>query len=321
MAEHLIVYGHGQGDPGAGGNGYQEATFTRNILGPHLEKYAKQLKKNKVKFYDKSLDMYQQTQTGKGAYSVSTKTASVTELHLDAASSSATGGHVIISSSFSPDKYDVAIAAVIGKYVGWWGSVKNTKGINKRSDLLNLNVFAKRGISYRLVELGFITNKNDVDKLVKNIDAVAKDLIEAITGEKISGTASKPAAAKPVAKPKPTPAKPAVIQLKVDGQFGNATARRLQEYFNTAGKDGIISHQYKQKYNQNIYAAQFDKTLIGSNVVVALQKWLKVEADGLCGKATIIALQKRMGTTADGFISPVSDCVKELQRRLNKNKL
>lgn len=186
MAEHLIVYGHGQGDPGAGGNGYQEATFTRNILGPHLEKYAKQLKKNTVKFYDKSLNMYTQSQAGKGAYSVSTKTASVTELHLDAASSSATGGHVIISSSFNPDKYDVAIAAVIGKYVGWWGSVKNSKGVNKRSDLLNLNVFARRGISYRLVELGFITNKNDVDKLVKNIDAVAKDLIEAITGETIA---------------------------------------------------------------------------------------------------------------------------------------
>lgn len=185
MAEHLIVYGHGQGDPGAGGNGYQEATFTRNILGPHLEKYAKQLKKNTVKFYDKSLNMYTQTQAGRGAYTLSTKTSSVTELHLDAASSSATGGHVIISSSFNPDKYDVAIAAVIGKYVGWWGSVKNSKGVNKRSDLLNLNVFARRGISYRLVELAFITNKNDVTKLVKNIDAVAKEMIEAITGETI----------------------------------------------------------------------------------------------------------------------------------------
>lgn len=185
MTEHLIVYGHGAGDPGAGGNGYQEATFTRKVLGPHLEKYAKQLKKNTVKFYDKSADMYQQSQKGGGAYKVSTKTASVTELHLDAASSSATGGHVIISSKFNPDKYDLAIAAVVKKYVGWWGSVKNTKGIDKRNDLLNLNVFSDRGISYRLVELGFITNKTDVSKLVKNIDVIAKEMIEAITGEAI----------------------------------------------------------------------------------------------------------------------------------------
>src|SRR5699024_2433800 len=59
--------------------------------------------------------------------------------------------------------------------------------------------------------------------------------------------------------------KPQMIQLALDGQFGNATARRLQEYFDTAGKDGVVSHQYKQKYNQNIYAAQFDNSLIGSN--------------------------------------------------------
>ncbi|MGX7163399.1 peptidoglycan recognition protein family protein [Enterococcus massiliensis] len=133
---------------------------------------------------------------------------------------------------------------------------------------------------------------------------------------KVGGTV----VSKPVTKPKPAPVKPTVAQLKVDGQFGNATAKRLQQYLKTTA-DGIISHQYKQKYNQNIYAAQFDKTLIGSNVIVALQKWLKVEVDGLFGKATVIALQKRLGTTADGVISPVSDCIKEMQRRLNKNKL
>lgn len=120
---------------------------------------------------------------------------------------------------------------------------------------------------------------------------------------------------------KPTDNKPQMIQLAIDGQFGNATARRLQEYFDTAGKDGVISHQYKQKFNQNIHAAEFDNSLIGSNVVVALQKFLGVTQDGLMGQATIKALQKRLGTTQDGVISPVSDAVKELQRRLNKNKL
>ena len=100
MAKHLIVYGHGQGDPGAGGNGYEERNFTRYTLGPHLEKYAKQLKKNSIDFYDKSLNMYIQTQAGRGAYTTSTSYASVSEFHLDAAGSSATGGHVIVSKSF-----------------------------------------------------------------------------------------------------------------------------------------------------------------------------------------------------------------------------
>lgn len=40
-----------------------------------------------------------------------------------------------------------------------------------------------------------------------------------------------------------------MITLNVDGRFGKATAKRLQEYFDTAGKDGVISHQYKQTFS------------------------------------------------------------------------
>lgn len=121
--------------------------------------------------------------------------------------------------------------------------------------------------------------------------------------------------------------KPQMVTLNVDGQGGYATAKRLQEYFDTAGKDGIISHQYKQDCNKNLYSAQFDKTLKGSNVIKALQIFLrdkgfyKGSIDGLFGRDTIIALQKYFGTTEDGILSPVSECIKELQRRLNKNKL
>lgn len=201
MAKHLIVYGHGQGDPGAVGNGYCERDFTRNVLGPYLEKYARQLKNNTVDFYDKSLDMYTQTRAGRGAYSVSGY-ASVTELHLDAASPAATGGHVIVKAGFSADSGDLGIAQVIKKYVGWWGSVAGTQGISYRNDLLNLNVFANRGISYRLAELGFITNANDVRNLKNNLDAIAKEMIKAITGESVSGGGSTaPSTPKPAPKP------------------------------------------------------------------------------------------------------------------------
>ncbi|MEC5340371.1 N-acetylmuramoyl-L-alanine amidase [Enterococcus casseliflavus] len=118
-----------------------------------------------------------------------------------------------------------------------------------------------------------------------------------------------------------TPAsKPSYITLSVDGKFGPATARRLQQYFGTT-QDGVISHQYKQKFNQNIYAAKFDQTLRGSNVIRALQKLLGVSQDGLMGQATIKALQKRLGTTQDGIISPVSNVVSALQKALNTNKL
>lgn len=82
-----------------------------------------------------------------------------------------------------------------------------------------------------------------------------------------------------------------MIKLAIDGQWGSLVTLRLQEYYNTA-RDKVISHQYKQKYNQNICAAEFDTTLIGSNVVRAIQMGFKARGyysgviDGQCGEAT-----------------------------------
>ena len=227
MSKHLVVFGHGQGDPGAIGNGYQEAIFTRNILGPKLKAWATKLKKNQLDFYNESLDMYQQTKAGGGAYEVNDY-ASVTEFHLDAASAAATGGHVIINAKYSPDNNDLSIAKVLEKHIGLWGSSKPT-GTVGRSDLLNCNVFANRGISYRLVELGFISSAIDVNNLVKNIDVIAKELVEAITEESLSGnTPSQPQT--------PSDHDKAVAESKAIRQ-GNAWAKL--ERFNFVGKSKV----------------------------------------------------------------------------------
>lgn len=117
-----------------------------------------------------------------------------------------------------------------------------------------------------------------------------------------------------------------MIKLAIDGQWGPLVTLRLQEYYNTT-RDRVVSHQYKQKYNQNIHSAEFDTTLIGSDVIRAIQMGLKARGyysgviDGLCGEATIKAMQKALGTTVDGIISPQSDMVRALQRALNNNKL
>lgn len=107
--------------------------------------------------------------------------------------------------------------------------------------------------------------------------------------------------------------------LAVDGRWGNATTRRLQEVLACAIRDGIISGQIVQPCNKNIYSLQ--SGVGGSNVIRALQSLLGVEQDGYIGRKTITALQRRMGTLQDGEISSVSDCVKEMQRRLNENKI
>lgn len=107
--------------------------------------------------------------------------------------------------------------------------------------------------------------------------------------------------------------------LAIDGSWGPATTRRLQEVFDTVGKDGVISGQIKNRANRNIQSAQFGQG--GSNVVRALQKLLNTTQDGNFGPATCKLLQQRMGTLQDGEISAVSDCVKAMQRKLNSNSI
>jgi len=107
--------------------------------------------------------------------------------------------------------------------------------------------------------------------------------------------------------------------LVVDGQWGAATTRALQTLLGTT-VDGVISHQYKQPgvNHPGLFAAQWDSSLTGSNLIRAMQGVLGIEQDGLCGRDTITALQQRMGTTVDGVIStPYSNMVAEMQRRLN----
>ncbi|WP_270792286.1 peptidoglycan amidohydrolase family protein [Enterococcus casseliflavus] len=115
-------------------------------------------------------------------------------------------------------------------------------------------------------------------------------------------------------------------KLTVDGKWKPAVTTRLQEYHDTT-KDGEVSHQYKEACNANLYSAQFDTTLIGSDLIRVIQKGLKAKGyynggiDGLCGKNTIKAMQKALGITQDGIISPTSEMVKALQLALNNNKL
>jgi hypothetical protein len=121
----------------------------------------------------------------------------------------------------------------------------------------------------------------------------------------------------PVDKPLPpvTPP-PAPSGLVVDGQWGGATTRRLQEVLGTP-VDGVISHQWKSSANENIYSAQFDKTKTGSTVARAMQSRLGVGADGLFGSDSVKALQRHYGTPVDGIISPTSTVVKAMQTALN----
>lgn len=189
----LIAAGHGYSDPGAVGNGTNERDFIRKYIAPNVQKYLKQAG-HTVDLYGGSKqdqNLYIDTQYGErlgdtknyGMYWVKQqKYDVVVELHLDAAGASATGGHVIISDQWPADKIDKDINNMLNATVG------TIRGITPRNDLLNANVSGRLNMNYRLVEMGFITNKKDMNYLKKNYDKFSKELAGAINGKPINGT-------------------------------------------------------------------------------------------------------------------------------------
>lgn len=87
--------------------------------------------------------------------------------------------------------------------------------------------------------------------------------------------------------------------VAVDGSFGPATTKALQQMYGTKPVDGIISHPY-------------------SNLVKVIQGRLGVTQDGSLGPTTIKAMQRKLGTRpVDGVISNPSNMVKAMQNKIN----
>ena len=185
VLSHLFIAGHGKQKDGSfdpGASGYikkGEHKYVKEDLFPAMKKYVP--KGEKVIFFsDHKVNSYGDLVALAKKYNAKT----VTEVHFDAHTlgSSARGGHVIVHSNFKPDKVDLALRDAIKKMVGVRYSHKGHEGISGRNNLYNVNVAAQNGVNYRLIELGFGTNKTDADIMVKKVDEYAKELIKAVTG-------------------------------------------------------------------------------------------------------------------------------------------
>lgn len=187
----VLVCGHGYNDVGAVGNGTNERDFIRKNIVDNVAKYLRQAG-HTVTLYNKKQDMYQDTAYGYklgnkkdyGLYWVksSLKPDAVIEFHLDSAKG-ASGGHVI-KNSYPADSIDKGLDKALKDTVG------TIRGIQTRYDLLNVNVAYDMNINYRLVELGFITSKKDMDYIKKNLQAFTKRIAEGIHGKAIGGTSA-----------------------------------------------------------------------------------------------------------------------------------
>lgn len=198
-----VICGHGAGDPGAVGNGYQEAERVRT-LGARMAV----LGGNSVRLCDTSRNWYADNGVSTGDFGG--KDDAVIELHLDSyGTPSPHGGHVIIKAGIGgADKYDKALAAFLGSYFPG-----RSDTIVERNDLANLNRAAARGINYRWVECCFISNPSDMAKFNANLDAVAEGLLGAFG----IGVASEP-------EPEPEP-KPSTPKYRVRKSFDDAKSQ------------------------------------------------------------------------------------------------
>lgn len=165
---HLyVICGHGAGDPGACGCGYSEAERVR-VLGARIA----ELGGSSVTLLDTSRNWY----ADKGIKTLSIPSGdALVELHMDSDDSDAHGGHVIIKEGIGgPDSYDRALADSISTIFPG-----RSQSIVERSELANPNRAAARGINYRLVENGFITDVHDVETFNSRIDDIARAYLEA----------------------------------------------------------------------------------------------------------------------------------------------
>lgn len=208
MKKLYVICGHGAGDPGACGNGYQEAERVR-ALGARI----KALGGDNVTLGDVNRNYY--ADNGISKLNIS-KDYQIIELHMDSASASARGAHVIIYGGFSADEYDEALAKFLS---GMFPGRANT--IVGRNDLANPARAAAKGYGYRLVECGFISNATDVSIFNANIDNIAKGILNCF-GITANGNAA----------PKPTPSTPAkksvdeIAKEVINGKWGNGNARK-----------------------------------------------------------------------------------------------
>lgn len=186
MGLHLVIAGHGDGDPGAIGNGYKERDLTLEVT-------------NLLDAQHENIHAY----TAHNVYAQGTLATvakgyeTVTEIHFNAFNKTAKGTEVLIHSNYEPDGVDTKLLNVLSKYF-------QSRGMKKRGDLGNMNIAYAKGINYRLVEICFIDNAEDIKIYQKNKAQIAREMAEAILGTTLAKPAPAPAPVQPVV-PAPAP--------------------------------------------------------------------------------------------------------------------
>ena len=281
MAKLFIICGHGAGDPGACGNGYQEAERVRA-----LGKRIKDLGGDSVMLGDINRNFYKD----KGILNLNiSKDYKICELHMDSGASTAKGAHVIIKEGFKADSYDIALANFLGDMFPG-----RSNKIVGRSNLANVNRAASKGYNYRLVECGFISNAGDVKLFNENIDKIAKGILLAFGINAGNGVS------KPVTPPPSKPSQKPSTSTSYYPKFGGSS---LVDGLKSIGVDSSMSNRKKIAAANGI--SNYSGTSSQNEKLLSLAKQGKLKKAGSSGGSSSVSYYPKFGGSSlvDGLKS------------------
>lgn len=273
----LIISGHGAGDSGACGCGYEEATLTRkaaNILEGKLDAYDCDVER-----YPSARNAYEDNKNGCLRVDFQDYEL-VVELHFNSYNGKAHGCEVL----YRPASRR-ALAAKVSKAIAEEGFFN--RGAKQRTDLMNMNTCYRSGVPYILIETCFIDNKADMARYAKSIYEVWGNVAESICkyyGIEKLASAGKPVETSKTSTSKKKPAKEAkkgysetFPSLPKKGYLAEGDkgvqVGRLQAFLNWYGDYGL-------KHDDS-FGPKTEKA------VKAFQKAEGLEVDGYFGKASL----------------------------------
>lgn len=166
----LLIAGHGEGDPGACGNGYREADLTREVIFALDAELS--LSEAEVDLFDITQDMYQRLKRGTdfafGAYDY------VFEVHFNSASNQLAHG---VEIHVTTDEEGTGVEDAVLERMAALG-FKN-RGV-KRTDFTVIRRAKNDGASAALLEVCFISNRADMELYQSKKSEVASAIAEGI---------------------------------------------------------------------------------------------------------------------------------------------
>lgn len=172
----LLISGHGDGDCGAVGCGYQEADLTRefvSILKPKLQEYAE------VDVFNPNLNMYKYLKAG-NTFNFKNYEY-VFEVHFNSTTADlpenniTTGTEILVHTKEKGVSVEEGILKNIAKL-----GFKN-RGVKPTSNLLVMNTCKnKQGVSHALLEVCFIKDADDMKLYQKKKNEIADAVVKGI---------------------------------------------------------------------------------------------------------------------------------------------